>query len=278
MRLAAHASPYQFEQLNIRCSPEEKSIWCFLNAKPRACFNIKILTELKDFLNQLYHDNDHGAFYQYLVISSLTPNVFNLGGDLKLFIELSEQRNYIKLMEYATLCIDVIYQNLLAYQHGITTISLINGDALGGGFEAALSSEIIIAEKQAKFGLPEIMINLFPGMGAYSFLARKLNPKLAERIILSGEIYNSEHLFNLGLVDVLADPSQGETAVHQFIVKNNKVFNGANAIRKISHDLNKITYEELMEITRVWVDTVCSLKKEDIRKIKMLIYKQEHLI
>ena len=49
-----------------------------------------------------------------------------------------------------------------------TTISLVQGDALGGGFEAALCGDIIIAEKQARFGFPEVLFNLFPGMGAYN--------------------------------------------------------------------------------------------------------------
>jgi DSF synthase len=44
----------------------------------------------------------------------------------------------------------------------MTTISLVQGDALGGGFEAALTSDVIIAEESAQMGLPEILFNLFP--------------------------------------------------------------------------------------------------------------------
>ena len=50
----------------------------------------------------------------------------------------------------------------------------MQGECLGGGFEAALSSDVIVAEKSARFGFPEILFNLFPGMGAYSFLERKI--------------------------------------------------------------------------------------------------------
>ena len=46
-----------------------------------------------------------------------------------------------------------------------TTISLVQGDALGGGFEAALAGDVVIAEKSAQFGFPEVMFNLFPGNG-----------------------------------------------------------------------------------------------------------------
>ena len=56
----------------------------------------------------------------------------------------------------------------------ILTVALIQGDAVGGGFEAMLTDDIVIAEQGAKFGLPEILFNLFPGMGGYSFLRRKV--------------------------------------------------------------------------------------------------------
>ena len=52
------------------------------------------------------------------------------------------------------------------------TVALIQGDAIGGGFEAMLTNDVVIAERTAKFGLPEILFNLFPGMGAHSFLKR----------------------------------------------------------------------------------------------------------
>ena len=50
---------------------------------------------------------------------------------------------------------------------------------LGGGFEAALSSQVLIAERSARFGFPEIMFNLFPGMGAYSLISRRIGGKRA---------------------------------------------------------------------------------------------------
>lgn len=63
----------------------------------------------------------------------------------------------------------------------LTTVSLIQGDALGGGFEASLSSNLIIAERGVKMGLPEVIFNLFPGMGAYSILSRKVGAATAEK-------------------------------------------------------------------------------------------------
>ncbi len=45
------------------------------------------------------------------------------------------------------------------------TVALVEGDALGGGFEAALSCDVIVATPQAKFGFPEVLFHLFPAWG-----------------------------------------------------------------------------------------------------------------
>ena len=54
--------------------------------------------------------------------------------------------------------------------------------------EAAISSHMVIAEKSARFGLPEVLFNLIPGMGAYSFLTRLVGRRRAEKMILSAEM------------------------------------------------------------------------------------------
>jgi DSF synthase len=54
----------------------------------------------------------------------------------------------------------------------ILTVGLVQGAALGGGFEALLSFDYVVAERDATFGLPEILFGLFPGMGAHSLLSR----------------------------------------------------------------------------------------------------------
>ena len=63
----------------------------------------------------------------------------------------------------------------------VRTIALVQGDALGGGMELALSCHTIVAEEGVGMGLPEVLFGLFPGMGAYSFLCKRVSPQLAER-------------------------------------------------------------------------------------------------
>jgi DSF synthase len=108
-----------------------------------------------------------GAPIEYTVLASDVPGVFNLGGDLDLFLRLIEGKDRAGLVAYGKACVHVLHRNYVAHDLPITTISLVQGDCLGGGFEAALSSDILVAERHARFGFPEIVFNLFPGMGAY---------------------------------------------------------------------------------------------------------------
>ncbi|MGH8719316.1 MAG: crotonase/enoyl-CoA hydratase family protein, partial [Burkholderiales bacterium] len=149
-------------------------MWCRWRPDPRPCFNPRLLADLRQYCEFVSQSegkvqcDDETLPLDYTVVSSEVPKVFNLGGDLELFMKLIAERDRLGLLLYGRACIEVLYQNYRAYDLPLTTISLVQGDCLGGGFECALSSDIIIAEKSARFGFPEILFNLFPGMGAYS--------------------------------------------------------------------------------------------------------------
>jgi DSF synthase len=156
----------------------------------------------------------------------------------------------------------------------LTSITLIQGDALGGGFEAALSSSVVIAERGTKMGFPEILFNLFPGMGAFSFVSRKLNAKMAEKMITSGKLYTAEELHELGLIDMLAEAGEGERAVYDYICKENRSRNGIRALRAAARRVDRVPYEELIDIVKVWVDAALKLERKDLRMMQRLVSRQ----
>ena len=104
---------------------------------------------------------------------------------------------------------------------------------------------MIVAEESAQMGLPEILFNLFPGMGAYSLLARRIGMRAAEELILSGKVLPAAELHEMGIVDVLATDGQGETAVRNWIAKNAKRRNGMQAVFRARQFIHPVTREEL---------------------------------
>jgi DSF synthase len=156
----------------------------------------------------------------------------------------------------------------------MVTISLVQGDALGGGFECAMSSDVIVAEQNAQLGLPEILFNLFPGMGAYSLLSRRIGMRAAEELILSGRVLSAAKLHEMGIVDVLAPEGQGQSAVREWIAKNWKRRNGTQAVMRARQLVHPITRQELDAVTDVWVDAALRLEDKDLKMMGRIVRSQ----
>lgn len=280
---ANNPTKIQYTQLSTRFDPEEGISWVLMNPEAVPCFNLNILSELQRY-NQSIEDCGGKIWMKgelhsirYMVFASQVPGVFNLGGHLALFSQLIRNADRQALTHYAKMCIDAMASRIRHYDLPVVTISLVQGDALGGGFEAALTSDIIIAERSSKMGFPEILFNLFPGMGAYSFLARKIGTTQAEKMILSGKIYSAEELYELGLVDVLVEDGHGEEAVYDYVVKQARRSNGYIGVQKARQRFNPVTYQELMDVTGIWVDTALQLSEKDLKVMDRFVRSQQKL-
>lgn len=266
----------QQPQLKTHYDAKNKIGWFLMKGAPRPSFTPQLLGEINTYLEGVKKDmrETEGQKYDYLVVGSDVDGVFNLGGDLDLFSRYIKDNNREGLLKYALECIDILYQNMNHYDLDLTTISLIQGDALGGGFEAALSSNIIVAERGVKMGLPEVLFNLFPGMGAYSLLSRKVGPSKAEKMILSGELFTAEQLFDMGVIDILAEKGEGELEIYRYIKTANRASNSFKSMRKVKDICNPISYQELADVATVWADAALQLRDKDLRMMERLVRRQ----
>lgn len=266
----------QYQQLRTYYDGTYQTMWYYLKGHPRPCFTPTLLEEIHDFYTQIRAEltMTEGREIRFLVASSDVPGVFNLGGDLHLFRQLIMQQDRAGLLSYGVACIDALHTNITHLHEDLTTISLVQGDALGGGFESALSSNVLVAERSAKMGMPEILFNLFPGMGAYSLLHRKIGMVVTEKLILSGRIYTAQELYEMGVVDILAEDGAGERAVYAYIKKHLQAANGYAAIRRVRDLCAPISYEELYATVEIWVDAALRLSSKDLRMMERLVSRQ----
>ena len=268
-----------YRELDISFDRHDRVLWYHMNPRNRPSFTLELLQDIRRFqvsVDELFAETAGGPSpIRYLVLSSNLPGIFNLGGDLRLLAEMIRDGNYEGLRTYAQACIDVLYPNAVNLNQPLVTISLVQGDALGGGFEAALSSNVLIAERSAKFGLPEVLFNLFPGMGAYSFLSRRIGGVAAEKLIFSGKIHSAEDLHKAGIVDILVEDGEGEEAVYDFVEREGRRFNAHRAVYQTRQCVNPVTLEELTNIAKIWVDAATRLEKGDLRRIDRLAASQD---
>ena len=215
-----------------------------------------------------YEHND----LKYVVFGSHHPNVFSLGGDLKLFRDLIEKQDRNGLIAYSRKATDAIVHHA-GNASSVITFSLVQGAAMGGGFEAALAGNVVIAEKGARLGFPEVLFGLFPGMGAYTLLRRRVDSAMAEKIILGARIYSAEELLEIGVVDEVCSPGDGEKAVYSYISRQaNRP--GAIAFQRALNRANVINRKEIYSISDDWIETAMSLNKDSLRRIDRLVSSQ----
>jgi DSF synthase len=264
-----------YRELDLTIDPHDEAIWCFMRPVGPPSFTPTLLRELismRRTLQRMFANLQPGeaAPIKYFVGGSRMPGIYNLGGDLSFFIECIRERNLEALRNYAHDCVDVAYHMTVGFHLPIVTIALVQGDALGGGFEGALSFNVLVAEKTAKFGLPEILFNLFPGMGAFSFLSRKLDAARAHKMIVSGRIYSATELYEMGLIDVLAEEGRGEEAVRDYIVQNRRQHTVHQRIRDVSMRVNPLSLDELHDVTDIWAEHAMRLAEPDLRNMERL--------
>lgn len=269
-----------YENLDVRLDADAATFWCYMNPVGRPSFTqptLRDITRMQLSVKRMFDAAGPGKEppFRYFVFASRTPGIYSLGGDLGFFIEHIRKGDRAAMTRYAHYAIEAVYRNSVQFHVPTVTIGLVQGDALGGGFECAMSLNVMVAEKSAKMGLPEILFNLFPGMGAYSFLSRRLDVQRAEKLITSGRVYSAAELHEMGIVDVLAEDGCGESAVREYIAANRGKWNAHYAMFQARQRVRPITLEELRDVVDIWVDAALRLPESDLRKMERLVTSQD---
>ena len=159
--------------------------------RPIQCYSLAVMAELHQLLTDI---SASSGLVKHLVLSSDIPGVFNFGGDLSLFVLFIRARDLESLQMYGYGCIELVWWMETASSRGVHTVVLVQGDALGGGLKSVLPYHKVIFERSAQGGYPEVLFNLFPGMGAWNFTIRKAGFAVANDMILSGHIYTADEV------------------------------------------------------------------------------------
>lgn len=261
----------RLRHLKVTRDPARCAVWMEFKFSGRPCFTTDLLNELAIAQHsirqtaQQQHQLGKADRLQFQVLASTDTRAFSLGGDLTHFIDLIERRDSNALLDYARSCIDIQFASVTHYDIPFTTIALVQGEALGGGFEAALSNNVIIAEESSRFGFPELSFGMFPGMGAISLLTRKITPAMARRLIMDRRAHTAEELYDMGVIDVLVADGEGREAVASYMQRHSSIAPGLHGFQAAVDRAMPVKYDELYDIVEHWVDTALQLSKKNRR-------------
>jgi enoyl-CoA hydratase len=163
--------------------------------RPKAlnALNRQVLEEMDEAIARVSHD----AALRALIVTGGGEKAFVAGADI------GEMQSYTtaQALMFAQLGHRVL--GALEALH-VPTIAAVNGFALGGGCELALSCDLVYASEKAKLGLPEVTLAVIPGFGGTQRLTRLLGKARAKELIFTGEMIDAAKAKEIGLVlDVL---------------------------------------------------------------------------
>lgn len=159
--------------------------------------NTAVFVALRSALDALEKDPS----VKVLIITGKGEKAFVAGAD----IEQLAQMNTMEAFEQMTTIHDLF---LRISEFPKPTIAMVNGYALGGGFELALSCDMVVASEDAVFGFPEINLDTLPGWGGTQFAPKKMGSNRAKEMVLTGRYYPAADCREFGFINRLVPGHQ----------------------------------------------------------------------
>jgi enoyl-CoA hydratase len=152
--------------------------------------NLEVRKEILVALDLAEYDDRVRA----VVLTGAGEKAFSAGADIKMFQSMTPfiAREYLKTSKGASYKIETFPKPVIA---------AINGHAIGGGLELALSCDIAVTTSNAKFGMAELNVGIIPGVGGTQRLPRRIGLHRAKELIYSGELVEAAEAERLGIVN-----------------------------------------------------------------------------
>lgn len=182
----------------LLCEVEQQIATVTLN-RPRVlnALNAQVFHELRECFGNLAKDGD----VRVILITGAGEKAFAAGADINELTATNRVTGRALARHGSS-----IFRQIETC--GKPVIALINGFALGGGCELAMSATLRIAAETAKLGQPEVRLGLIPGYGGTQRLPRLVGQSAALKLLLTGEIISAQEALRIGLVDELVPPEQ----------------------------------------------------------------------
>jgi enoyl-CoA hydratase len=167
--------------------------------RPQAlnALNPEVLIRLREVLLECEGRDDVGA----VIITGAGEKSFVAGADIAAMKEFGP-REALAFAELGQGVFGTIEQM------SKPVIAAVNGYALGGGTELAVSCDIVLASEKARFGTPEVNLGVFPGFGGTQRLTRLVGKARAKEIIFSGEMFDAPRALAIGLINRICPPEE----------------------------------------------------------------------
>jgi len=171
------------------------------------------------------------------IILEAAGKAFIAGADIKFFIDCIKEDRISDNYDFTAFGQEVL--NRIDDSKKLV-IAKMEGLALGGGFEVAMSADVIVATPKAVMGFPETGIGIYPGLGGTQRTSRFIGKELAKYLIFTGRIINAQEAQRIGLVDYLFEPNEIDEKILEMIDAGTLTQQKGKEEKDLSEDWKKI--------------------------------------
>lgn len=218
----------------VRVGREDRLALVTIDHPPVNALNRQVMNELEEVFTDLGTDGSVGA----VIVTGAGEKAFVAGADISEFPALSSA-NGEKLSRRG----QFIFQLIADFPAPV--IAAVNGFALGGGLELALACDIRVLAENAKIGVPEVTLGIFPGYGATQRLPRFIADGKAKELIFTGEMIDAAEAYRIGIADHLTAPGESLAKAREIAAKILK--RAPVAVRLAKQAVNKGLEQTLTE-------------------------------
>lgn len=268
-------------EVQLAYEPEIKALWVTIRPELKPVFTLQLLDSLgkiQQAISALWGASDqyHAAPVRFLAFRGVGP-FFTLGGDLDFYLDCLAKNDRAALAEYARLSIEGAVRNASGLDGLVITLATIHAKAIGGGIDAPRSCNIMIAEEQASFVYPEIKFNHFP-ITAVAILSRRMGPRAAERMLLSGDEMSADEFMAAGALEAVVPRGTGENWIRKYAADSLPVHSARTALFSAFNRRAGDLQAELGELGRIWTDCMLRLNPSAISKLQRIAQTQDRML
>jgi enoyl-CoA hydratase/3-hydroxyacyl-CoA dehydrogenase len=171
------------------------------------------------------------------IILQTAGKAFVAGADIRFFVDCIKENRLDDNYAFTSFGQDVL--NRIDDSKKLV-IAKMDGLALGGGFELALSTDVIVATPKAVMGFPETGIGIYPGLGGTQRTSRFIGKELAKYLVFTGRLISAKEALAIGLVDYLFDPDEIDIKILSLAKEGKMVPNKGKATEELPPDWQKL--------------------------------------
>jgi len=268
-------------QLKLEYDRAIKTLWVTIAPEPKPVFTFDLVSSvyrLQSAIVSLWGRERYAQSPLRFFAYRASGPIFTMGGDLDFYLECIAKGDKAALFEHARLSIEGVLGNASSLSGAAITMATIEGKGYGGGIDAPLSCNLVIAEEQTSFSYPEVKFNHFP-IAAVAVLSNRIGPRQAHKLLANGTEVSASQFEDLGALDAVVPQGQGEEWLRKYAQETLPMHSARlNLFEAFYRRRAEALRGELHSLASAWSEHMLRLTPAEIARLQRVSIGQDRIL